>query len=58
VVLLSKTIKEPFFCKKLEENGSPSPKTRSKSHFSAKNLKKTAPQAQKHGQRAIFPRKT
>jgi len=50
--------KEPLFCEKLKKSGSPSPKTRPKSRFSAKNLKKMALQARKHGQRAAFLRKT
>jgi len=41
--------KEPFFSEKPEENGFPSSKSRLKSRFSAKNLKKAALRAQNHG---------
>jgi len=49
--------KEPLFCEKAEENGSSSPKSRSKSRFSAKKPKKMALQARNHGQRAAFLQK-
>jgi len=41
--------KEPFFCEKLKENGSFAAKSRLKSRFSAKKLKKTALLPQNHG---------
>jgi len=46
---MKKKVKEPLFSEKAEESGSPSPKSRSKSRFLAKNLKKAALRAPNHG---------